>query len=99
LPPPPKQAIPSTRPVAHASNEIRYSTVARRKSIEGVVVLELEVSETGTVRVLRIVSGAPELVAMVMKWVPTWRFKPATKDGKAIRWRTTETIRFRLQDD
>jgi hypothetical protein len=35
---------------------------------------------------------------MVMRWVPGWKFKPATRDGKAIPWRKTESIRFRLDD-
>lgn len=100
-PPPPKAVAPPRAPVAMASNiasKPRYSSKAKRKGIEGVVVVSFEVTATGTVRNIKIVSGAPELVEMVMKWVPNWRFKPAMRDGKAIPWRKTESIRFRLED-
>src|SRR5262245_39546386 len=100
-PPPPPKATPPRAPVALSSNissKPRYSSKARRKGIEGVVVVSFEITAAGTVQNIRIVSGAPELVEMVMKWVPNWRFKPAMRDGKAIPWRKTESIRFRLED-
>jgi protein TonB len=99
-PPPPPKATPARAPVPVASTfaRPRYSSKAKRKGIEGVVVVSFEISETGAVRNLRVVSGAPELVEMVLKWAPTWRYKPAMRDGKAIPWRKTESIRFRLED-
>jgi periplasmic protein TonB len=101
-PPPPAPPAPpglTKRPKPHAGNEVpRYSREARRKGIEGVVVVEVEISEAGTVRILRVVSGARELVEMVMRSLPSWRYQPAMKDGKPIRWRKTEVIRFRLED-
>jgi periplasmic protein TonB len=100
-PPPPKVSIPFKPPVAFPSNvasKPRYSSKAKRKGVEGVVVVSFEVTATGTVKNVKIVSGAPELVEMVMKWVPNWRFKPAMRDGKAIAYRKTESIRFRLED-
>jgi protein TonB len=98
-PPPPPKAAP-TAPVGFPSNYVkpRYSPKARRKGIEGVVVVSYDVMPNGTVANVRVVSGAPELAEMVMGWVPKWRFKPATRDGKPIPWRKTDTIRFRLDD-
>lgn len=99
-PPPPKATIPPRAPIAIASTFVqpRYSSKAKRKGVEGIVVVSFEVTETGTIRNLQIVSGEPELVEMVIKWAPSWRYKPAMRDGKAIPWRKTERIRFRLED-
>ena len=98
LPAPPKAVGPTRLARPLASNEVKYTKRTREKGIQGVVVVEFDVSETGIVRNLRVVSGAPELVEMVLKWVPTWRFQPALKDGKAVSSRMTKTIRFRLDD-
>ena len=99
-PPPPKVVTPLIAPARVDSTFTlpRYSSKARRKGIEGVVVVSVEVTEAGTVRNIKILSGAPELVEMVMGWAPKWRYKPAIRDGKPIPYRKTETIRFRLDD-
>lgn len=75
-----------------------YSAKVRRKGIEGVVVVTFDVTATGTVTNVRIVSGPSELHEIVERAVATWRFKPARRGDKAIPWRKTQSIRFRLED-
>lgn len=97
-PPPPPKATPVKPPVAVSLAKPRYSAKARRKGIEGSVVVQFEVTTTGTVRNLRVVSGAPDLAEMVMREAVNWRFKPAIKDGKPIAYRMSKTVTFRLDE-
>jgi TonB family protein len=77
--------------------EPRYSDEAKLQRIEGTVTLELEFTATGEIRVLRVVQGlghgldeAAEQAAMRI------RFKPAQADGRAVDYRATVHITFRI---
>jgi TonB family protein len=74
-----------------------YTDEARTAHIEGTVSLELEFTAAGEVRVLRVVHGlghgldeAAERAALRI------RFKPAQSDGRAVDFRATVLITFRL---
>jgi periplasmic protein TonB len=98
-PPPPPKPEPLIAPVPSKSNAApAYSSSARRKEIEGVVVVAFDVLENGTVANVTIVSGPEELRDNVLKTVATWRFQPAKRGGKPQRTRQTRSIRFRLDD-
>jgi len=98
-PPAPAKPEPTIPPKPSASNPApQYSASARRKEIEGVVVVAFDVLENGTVANVTIVSGPEELHDNVLKTVKTWRFEPAKRGGKPIRMRQTKSIRFRLDD-
>jgi TonB family protein len=77
---------------------VKYPTVARRKGIEGKVVVSFVVLENGTVTDVKAVSGPPELFESVLRAVRTWRFTPAHQGGKPIRYTMTRTVVFRLED-
>jgi protein TonB len=86
-------------PVKVAGDEQpKYSASARRKGIEGVVVVEFEVQPDGRVANARILSGPPELHESVLKAVATWRFNPAKRGDKAVPYKMTKPIRFVLED-
>ena len=74
-----------------------YSDEARTLKIEGEVVLEVEFSAEGTVRVLRVIRGLghglDELAARAAEHI---RFKPARASGRAVDFRTNVQIVFRL---
>ena len=74
-----------------------YSDEARTLKIEGDVVLEVESSAEGTVRVLRVIRGLghglDELAARAAERI---RFKPARAGGQAVDFRTSVLIVFRL---
>jgi protein TonB len=98
-PPPPPKPEPLIRAVALRSNaHPAYSASAKRKEIEGTVVVMFDVLENGTVANARIVSGPEELRDSVLKAVVTWRFEPAKRGGKAIRTREQKAIKFELTD-
>jgi TonB family protein len=63
-----------------------------------VVVVEFEVLEDGRVSNPRIISGPPELHESVLRTVSTWRFTPARRGGKAVRYKIQKPIRFLLED-
>jgi protein TonB len=98
-PAPPPKPEPVVRAVASRSNaHPAYSASAKRKEIEGVVVVAFDVLENGTVANVQIVSGPEELRENVMKVVITWRFEPARRGGKPIRSREQKAIKFQLTD-
>jgi protein TonB len=97
--PPPPKPEPLVAPVFLKTNVApAYSSAARRKEIEGIVVVSFDVLENGTVANITIVSGPEELRENVLKTVATWRFEPAKRGGKPYRTRLTRSIRFRLDD-
>lgn len=99
-PPPPPKVEKLIPPIGLSSNDEKpkYTASAKRKGIEGVVVVSFEVLESGKVTSPRIVSGPPELHETVLKFVMNWRFKPAHRGGKPVRYRMTKQFRFVLED-
>jgi protein TonB len=103
-PPPPVVVKPAPKlqplvlPVAQSSPHPKYSANARRKGIEGVVLVEFDVLEDGSVANVAIVSGAPELRESVVKAVSSWRFRPAQRGGRPVRHRMQQRVVFNLQD-
>lgn len=98
-PPPPPKPEPLIRAIARSNNSHpAYSASAKRKEIEGVVVVVFDVLENGTVANAQIVSGPEELRDNVLKAVVTWRFEPAKRGGKPIRTREQKAIKFQLTD-
>ena len=74
-----------------------YTDKARELKIEGEVVLEVEFSASGSLRVVRVVRGLGYgLDEAAMKAAEQIRFKPAQDAGRAVDFRTTVQIVFRL---
>jgi periplasmic protein TonB len=103
-PPPPPPVVkppkpqPIVLPVPQSTPQPKYSSMARRKGIEGVVLVEFDVLENGSTANIKIVSGAPELWDTVVKTVGAWRYKPASRGGRPQRYRVQQRIIFSLQD-
>lgn len=96
LPPRPEPLVP---PVEQVGNpHPRYSLLAKRNGIEGLVVVTFEVLEDGRVASPRILSGPEELYESVLKAVSAWRFQPARRGRVAVRHKVTRQIRFQLED-
>jgi protein TonB len=99
-PPPPAKAEPIVGPVDTARNEKpRYSAAAKRKGIEGTVVVAFDVLEDGSVANPQILSGPAELQECVLRVVPSWHFLAARRGNEKIRFRLKRSIVFRLEDD
>ncbi len=72
-----------------------YSDRARRRNIQGLMVIEADIDEQG--RVTRVVVRSPvdpELDAAALKAVKTWSFEPAMLAGRAVA--STKFLKFRF---
>jgi protein TonB len=103
-PPPPAPLPPKVEPLvapvdAGHNEKPRYSAAAKRKGIEGTVIVAFDVLEDGSVANPQIVSGPPELQECVLRTVPSWRFSPARRGNERVRFRMKRSIVFRLEDD
>ncbi len=75
-----------------------YPASARRRGIEGTVVLRVEVSAAGRALSVEIArsSGSDALDAAARDTIARWRFRPATRGGEAIATTTSVPVRFSL---
>jgi TonB family protein len=74
-----------------------YSEEARKAKYSGVVVLSIEVDQTGRTRNLRVAKGVGlGLDEKAIEAVKQWRFKPGFKNGKPVIVRAQVEVNFRL---
>lgn len=80
-------------------SNVKYPTEAKEKNIEGKVFVSFTIDAKGKVTNVAIAKGADKLLddeAMrVVKSMPKW--KPATKDGKAVSSEMTLPVLFKLK--
>ena len=79
----------------------KYTDEAKRAAIEGTVILDLTVSETGHTRDIHVVSGLEHgLTEAAVAAIKECRFSPGEKDGTPVPVRVRGfKIRFLMQDD
>lgn len=92
----------SERPPTFAhGGELSYPQEAKDRGIEGTVIVRYDVTAKGVVQNVAIVTAQPAGVFddTALRYVATWRFNPATDDGRPIAApnRTSE-IHFTLVD-
>jgi TonB family protein len=74
-----------------------FTDEARRKKIQGIVILDLIVNSDGTVRDVNVVKSLePGLDRQAIATVGKWKFQPATKDGKPVAVKISVETNFRL---
>jgi TonB family protein len=74
-----------------------YDDKARKKKINGVVILAMVVTAEGKVRDVKVIKSLDEgLDKQAMAAVSKWRFEPATKDGKPVAVHLKTEVDFRL---
>ncbi len=87
-----------TRPVVVSRTEPRYTELARKARIEGVVIVKAVIDERGYVTDVQLVRGQPMgLDKAAMDAVKTWRFTPATLHGVPVKVYFNLTVSFTLQ--
>ncbi len=87
-----------TRPVVVSRTEPRYTELARKARIEGVVIVRAVIDEQGYVTAVRLVRGQPMgLDKAAMDAVKTWRFTAATLHGVPVKVYFNLTVTFSLQ--
>jgi TonB family protein len=76
--------------------EPQYPTQAREQHIQGPVVLSAVVNKDGSVEVLKVVSGDPQLVSAAADAVRHWRFRPYRPHGEPVEFETQIKVNFAL---
>lgn len=76
--------------------EPEYPEEARRKGIEGAVVLGVHIGGDGAVQSVQLVSGSPELAPPSIDAVKQWRFQPRRVNGRPTPMQTRVTLNFKL---
>ena len=74
----------------------KYPREAFRQQLEGMVVLEIVIDESGKVADARVINSAPEFDAAAVEAVLQWKFAPARKDGRAVKTTATAPVSFCL---
>ncbi len=76
----------------------QYTEDARRARIQGVVILEATINREGEVVDIRVLKGLPMgLDQSAVETTRTWRFKPATENGKPVAVFFNLLVNFSLQ--
>lgn len=84
-------------PVVTTRVEPVYPEAYRMLRISGIVILEMVISETGTVERIGVLKSlGPALDAAGIEAVKKWKFAPATRDGKPVPVLFSLTINFKL---
>jgi|GEM_PF-4621721 len=71
-----------------------YPPLAEQARIQGDVILEVTINESGAVSGIRLVSGHPMLVQAALENVKRWKFHPFEVDGKAVTAQTFVMVTF-----
>ena len=74
-----------------------YPTIALAAKVEGYVILEATVDESGIVRNLRVLKSHPMLDKAAMEAVAKWRYTPTLLNGTAVPIIMTVTVTFALR--
>lgn len=97
-PPIPANPAVDTKPVALNNPEPDYTETARSKGVQGIVRVRVLVGEDGLVKNARILRGLPDgLNDEAVKAAFKIRFRPAMKEGQAVRYWVTVEIKFNLR--
>lgn len=89
---------PDTMPMPLAQVHPSYPYSARRRGVQGWVLVRILVSKAGEVSQVKVLKSRPKGVFedTVRRTLRSWRFKPAMKDGQPMAAWVQTTIRFKL---
>lgn len=86
-----------TAPIVLSKKDPEYSEEARKAKYQGVVLLSIEVTASGTASNIKVVrSLGLGLDEKAIDAVKQWKFKPGYKDGKPVTVAATIEVNFRL---
>jgi TonB family protein len=74
-----------------------YPSEARNKGVEGSVLMQVLISDTGNVTNLRVISGDGMLVPSAMAAVQQWKYRPYVLNGQPAEVETQVTIKYELR--
>ena len=73
-----------------------YPALARQARIQGSVILQAQISKTGDIENLTLVSGHPMLAPAAIEAVKQWKYKPYILNGEPVEVDTQVTVNFTL---
>jgi protein TonB len=73
-----------------------YPPLARQARIQGVVLLQAEISKSGDIENLRLISGHPMLAPAAIEAVKQWKYKPYLLNGEPVEVDTQVQVNFTL---
>jgi protein TonB len=85
------------QPQLISSTAAVYPPNARMQRIQGTVVLDALVDESGNVVETKVIAGPQPLLLAAQDAVRNWKYKPAQLNGKPIAVHTKVSVRFALQ--
>lgn len=89
-----------TRPEKISGEAPVYTQLGRIRQVTGTVILEVIIDEQGNVENAKVLKGLPMgLDRQAWEAVKTWKFKPATLEGKPVKVSWVLTVDFRMQKD
>lgn len=81
--------------IIHRVNPV-YPALARQARIQGTVILQAQISKTGDIENLQLVSGHPMLAPAAIEAVKQWKYKPYILNGEPVEVDTQVTVNFTL---
>jgi TonB family protein len=75
-----------------------YPPLARQARIQGTVTLKVQISKSGDVVSMQLVSGHPMLAPAAIEAVKQWKYGSYTLNGEAVEVETTVRVNFMLAD-
>jgi TonB family protein len=75
-----------------------YPPLAKQAKIQGSVVLRVQISKSGDVENLQLISGHPMLAPAAIEAVRQWKYKPFLLNGEPTGVETSVTVNFTLAD-
>ncbi|HLV88563.1 MAG TPA: energy transducer TonB [Candidatus Sulfotelmatobacter sp.] len=73
-----------------------YPPLARQARIQGVVILQAQISKDGNIENLQLVSGHPMLAPAAIEAVRQWKYKPYLLNGEPVEVETQVQVNFTL---
>lgn len=89
-------AVRPPRKIKHAPPE--YPAIAHQARVQGVVILEARIDETGNVSDTRVLRSIPLLDQAAIDAVKHWQYEPTLMNGVAVPVIMTVTVNFTLRD-
>lgn len=76
-----------------------YPSDLKRDGVEGIVAISCVIDENGEVISSKVTkSSNPGFEKSALDAISRWKFKPAKKDGKAVKVKVTIPFRFNLEE-